>query len=606
MAAVINTNIASINAQRNLNSSQSALQTSLQRLSSGLRINSAKDDAAGQAISDRITSQIRGSQQASRNANDGISLAQTAEGSLNEVSNNLQRIRELSIQSANATNSTSDRAALQSEVSQLLSEIDRVAGSASFNGVKLLDGSFTAQQFQVGANATADDRITVSSIASARVATLGSAPVTSYSATSLAGGGAPTAALNAGDLLINGRDIGAVSQDARAVANAVNAQTGLTNVTATASASASGSLGIFSGLTGTAGGSAAYTLSVGGVNIVNNQAITSSTASGSLGAFTGLTGDAAASYTLTVGGVSVFTQTDLSGGVPAGDIDTALGLATAALTGAGITKVVGTSAAAGNLAFTKADGTSLAITEALTGNAAGGFTTTVNGSTQTTNPTYSPNVTGAYIDAQIATNLAALTSAGVSVVAGTSAQAGTLAFTKADGSNLSLTETLSGNAAGGFAGLTGTVVNRGTVSLSGTGADGITITGANTANAGASITAANSQASTATVNNGAALETVDISSVAGANAALSIIDAALTSVNGSRADLGAIQNRFSSVVSNLNTTVENLTASRSRIQDTDFAAETAALTRGQILQQAGTAILAQANQLPNTVLSLLR
>lgn len=153
MAQVINTNIASLTAQRNLNSSQSSLNTSLQRLSSGLRINSAKDDAAGLAISERFTSQIRGLNQAARNANDGISLAQTAEGALGEVTNNLQRIRELAVQSSNATNSADDRAALQTEVTQLMAEINRVADQTQFNGVKLLDGSFTAQTFQVGANA---------------------------------------------------------------------------------------------------------------------------------------------------------------------------------------------------------------------------------------------------------------------------------------------------------------------------------------------------------------------------------------------------------------------------------------------------------------------
>src|ERR1700761_3098460 len=141
---VINTNTISLNAQRNLNSSQSALATSMQRLSSGLRINSAKDDAAGLAISERMTSQINGLDQAQRNANDGISLAQTAEGALGTIGNNLQRIRELSVQSANATNSSSDRAAIQTEVGQLMSEIDRVANQTSFNGVKLVDGSFSS------------------------------------------------------------------------------------------------------------------------------------------------------------------------------------------------------------------------------------------------------------------------------------------------------------------------------------------------------------------------------------------------------------------------------------------------------------------------------
>src|SRR5690606_11410122 len=144
-------NVASLNSQRNLNTSQSQLTTSLQRLSSGLRINSAKDDAAGLAISQRFTTQIRGMDQAARNANDGISLAQTAEGAMGEIGNNLQRIRELAVQSANATNSSDDRAALQKEVTQLLSEIDRVADTTNFNNTKLLDGSFTTQSFQVGA-----------------------------------------------------------------------------------------------------------------------------------------------------------------------------------------------------------------------------------------------------------------------------------------------------------------------------------------------------------------------------------------------------------------------------------------------------------------------
>lgn len=168
MAQVINTNIASLTAQRNLNSSQSSLNTSLQRLSSGLRINSAKDDAAGLAISERFTSQIRGLNQAARNANDGISLAQTAEGALGEVTNNLQRIRELAVQSSNATNSVDDRAALQTEVGQLMAEIERVADQTSFNGVQLLDGTGGDLVFQVGANAA--ETITVTAVDSVKLA----------------------------------------------------------------------------------------------------------------------------------------------------------------------------------------------------------------------------------------------------------------------------------------------------------------------------------------------------------------------------------------------------------------------------------------------------
>ncbi len=172
MPQIINSNVASLNAQRNLNTSQTALNTSLTRLSSGLRINSAKDDAAGLAISERMTSQIRGLNQAVRNANDGISLSQTAEGALGEIGNNLQRIRELAVQSANATNSASDRASLQAEAAQLSAEVTRVASQTQFNGLNLLDGSFLNQSFQVGANA--NQTINISSIGDARATALGS------------------------------------------------------------------------------------------------------------------------------------------------------------------------------------------------------------------------------------------------------------------------------------------------------------------------------------------------------------------------------------------------------------------------------------------------
>src|SRR5258705_790212 len=180
MPSVINTNIASLNAQRNLSTSQSALATSLQRLSSGLRINSAKDDAAGLAITDRMTSQIKGLNQAARNANDAVSLAQTAEGGLAEVSNNLQRIRELAVQSANSTNTSSDRASLNAEVTQLLAEIQRVSTTAQFNGQNILDGTFSASQFQVGANA---NQTITASTGNSQTSAVGSYQVASNSIT---------------------------------------------------------------------------------------------------------------------------------------------------------------------------------------------------------------------------------------------------------------------------------------------------------------------------------------------------------------------------------------------------------------------------------------
>src|SRR6478752_2849832 len=216
MAQVINTNVLSINAQRNLSSSQSALATSLQRLSSGMRINSAKDDAAGLAISQRMTSQINGLNQAARNANDGISMSQTAEGALGEIGNNLQRIRDLSVQSRNASNSVSDRTALNNEVQQLKSEIDRVASTTSFNGIKLLDGSFNNQAFQVGANV--GETISIGAIANAQSSALGSSSIAQVT-----GAAASTfTAVTAGDLSVNGVSVGAIAADTNAANRASN------------------------------------------------------------------------------------------------------------------------------------------------------------------------------------------------------------------------------------------------------------------------------------------------------------------------------------------------------------------------------------------------
>src|SRR5882757_3844566 len=202
MSLVINTNVMSLDAQKNLTTSGNQLATSLQRLSSGMRINSAKDDAAGLAIADRFTSQINGLNQAASNANDGISLAQTGEGALQEVTNNLQRIRELAVQSLNATNSASDRQALDSEVQQLKAEIDRVAQTTNFNGVKLLDGTFSSQNFQVGANA--GQTISVASIASARTSALGQ----QYTAAVTSGALTGTTTTDLSALTINGKAVG--------------------------------------------------------------------------------------------------------------------------------------------------------------------------------------------------------------------------------------------------------------------------------------------------------------------------------------------------------------------------------------------------------------
>ena len=388
MPQIINSNIASLSAQRNLNSSQTSLNTSLERLSSGLRINSAKDDAAGLAISERMTSQIRGLNQAIRNANDGISLSQTAESALAEVGNNLQRMRELAVQASNGSNTQEDRDALNSEFTQLQAEIQRVSEQTKFNGTNLLDGSFTGVAFQIGANS--GETITISSIANASTSALGG-ELTRYTSTvnATAITGFATA-IAAGDIEIGD---GTTQVDIGAIAGAANSQ------------ERAGQL-------------------VEAINRVSSQ--------------TGVS----ASYDKVTGDVTLTSEADFE-------------------------------------------------------------------------------ISGALDDATI----------------------------------------------GGFA-------NAATGTLTATTTTGI---------------------------NG-----LSVSGFADAQLAIDQLDNALKEINTNRADLGAIQNRFSSVVANLQTTSENLSASRSRIRDTDFASETANLTRGQILQQAGVAMLAQANALPNNVLSLLR
>lgn len=380
---VINTNASSLNSQRALSATNGSLATTLQRLSSGFRINSAKDDAAGLAISERFSTQIRGLSQAQRNANDGISLSQTAEGALGEVSNNLQRMRELAVQASNGTNNQGDRDALNFEVTQLKAEIQRMAEQTFFNGVRLLDGSLGSLVFQLGANA--GETITVSGLANVTNAALGgtySRTTANVNATALTGF---ATAIAAGGVTINGTSIGAI-------AGAANAQ------------ERAGQL----------------------VEAINR--VSSTTGVG-------------ASYDTVTGDVSFVSSATFA--------------------------VAGTTDSAAVAGFAN--------------NAAIGTTTTTTG-----------------------------------------------------------------------------------------------------------ITALN------------------VSSYSGAQAAIGQIDNALSTVNSARANLGAIQNRFTSAVASLGTATENLSNSRSRIKDTDFAKETAELARTQILQQAGTAMLAQANQLPQSVLSLLR
>ena len=239
MALVVNTNIASLNAQRSLSNSQSMAATSLERLSSGLRINSASDDAAGLAISSRLQAQVEGLNQAARNANDGVSLLQTAEAALQEVTNNLLRVRELAVQASNATLSTADRSAINTEVTQLVAEMERVATNTSFVGTNLLDGTFASKSFQVGANN--GETVSISSIASAKTTALGQALSASSTGTAVSGTASSGSNISINTVAIaasvdDGSGSASASGSAKALAAAINRTSGLGGVTATANA----------------------------------------------------------------------------------------------------------------------------------------------------------------------------------------------------------------------------------------------------------------------------------------------------------------------------------------------------------------------------------
>ncbi|MBW3225991.1 flagellin N-terminal helical domain-containing protein [Marinobacter adhaerens] len=502
MALGINTNVASLSAQNQLNKSQQLSNQALERLSSGLRINSAKDDAAGLAISTRFQSQISGLNVAQRNANDGISLAQTAEGALEETTNILQRIRDLSIQSSNSTNSSSDRAALQSEVNQLKEELTRIADTTQFNGLNLLNGDFTDQSFQVGANA--NQTISVS-VGNASANALGNNSLVARSTDSAVGLGTPTEGTDVATIASNG----VADQDVT-----ISGYKGSTTIS---------SIG---------GGAGATAKQIA-------DAVNSNTAD------TGVTADAS-------------TTATLSG-----------------LSGAGVVSFeLGTSGGS-----TAAISASVTVASDLTA-----LKDEINSKSGTTGVTASINDAG-----------------GLELV-NTEGQDITIDNFAVDVGDQTITLTGSGGD---------------TATLDETGDDSAIVAGEVTFNSEQAFSVSSSEADTAggIVQAGAStavgstqqsVSSIDIGTVDGASSAISVVDAALSRVNSIRADLGAIQNRFESTIANLATTSENLSAANSRILDADFAAETAKLSKSQVLQQAGISVLAQANARPQQVLSLLQ
>ena len=591
--SVINTNISALQAQNSMRTNGLNLSSAMERLSSGTRINSAKDDAAGLAISTRMTASIRGISAAIRNANDGISLTQTAEGSLGQIGDNLQRIRELAVQSANTGNNASDRAAMNNEAKQLVAEIDRVASNTTYNGIALLDGSFQSQNLQVGAGNGSNDRIAIS-IGSAKSSSLGVGATSSYS-TTLYGAEVGTAALDAGALAINGYSVGASAADgvsytgsdssAIAVASAINAISGSSGVTATAS-----STNTTITLAGTA--ATAFTAVAAGDVKINGVSI----------------GALAATTTVTLRGAAVATAINKITG------DT------------GVTAV----ATAGVVALTSTSGklvidTGTTGTSALTGLAstvvANSTLTTYGGTTVTGHAT-------ALVAADVLINgvdIGAIAAAGTAierggqvsaainaissqtgVTAGFDTSSGKVFLSAADGRNITVKTTANGAAAttGLSSGGATTDTTRSVITLTSASADGITISDIGGSSATASGLTVGYTATTETA--GAGVSSLDLTTATGAQDALTTLDSAINTITDSRASMGAYQNRLTASIANLETTSMNLSASRSRILDTDYAKETTNLAKAQIISQAATAMLAQANQSGQSVLALLK
>ncbi len=473
----INSNIASLNAQRNLGKVNRSLARSIERLSSGLRINGAKDDAAGLAITDRFSAQIRSLNQAARNANDGISLSQVAEAAMSEQTNILLRMRELAMQAANDTYTTTDRTSIQAEVEQLKAELNRIGNDTQFNNRNLLDGTFGTANIQVGAQA---GQVITISLSDTRATALGAtASVTSTQ-------DVDANALAAGDITINGIGIRAsqAADDTKSFAN--------NNASAIAKA-------------------AAINASSGSHGVVATVETNTETASGAVAA-----GNLAAND-LVINGVDIGAVS----GVLAND----------------------------------ADGKLVAAINAKA--AATGVTATISG--------------------------------------------GTVTLSAADGRNITVTTTANGEAISNFNGAAGTNTYLGRLTLT-DDEDFVVAEGA----AGRALARIGIAAATYNVDYTDTVSSISMTTQQGASDALAVIDVAINQIASRRGDLGAIQNRLEATISNLESVVENFTAASSRIKDTDFAKETSEMTRSQIIQQAATSMLAQANSSPQAVLSLLR
>lgn len=590
MAMVINSNIMSLNAQRNLQSSSNELNTAMERLSSGKRINSAADDAAGLSIANRMTSQVNGLNQAVRNANDGISLIQTAEGALDESTNILQRMRELSIQSANGTYDSGNRSTLNAEVQQLISELDRISETTAFNGQNILDGSLGNVDLQVGSESNETISLEIGQLDSKKLGNGTGADIIGTTSTgTLAAGLATIVGDGTNDMFINGQDVGDLA-DATVGANlqdkldAINeAVTGVTVGAITELTATSEGDGVVQGAEyiqialanpdGTTnqlqiGNTGSMDEFVAKVNEVGQGQVTASlTEEGYLS----IQSDVGATITLTASGA---TLADVVGS----DMGTAqqAQLTLTAENGTDGIEVTYTTAADANA--TGVD----ARTEV--GSISGRTALTATGDIQKGDLKINGVEIEFYDDS--ANDADGNTTAGettdlVAHINKQSAETGVIAsIDGSSGTDVLKLETLDGSE--------------------------ISVEYKDSTVSAALETMIGIQETNAAIGNGSNVASIDISTASGAQKAIDTIDAALEQINSTRGDLGAINNRLDFTISNLSNVAENVSAARSRIEDADFAAESANLSRAQVLQQAGTSMLAQANAAPQQVLSLLQ
>lgn len=622
MTTVINTNIASQIAQNNLMNNQAAVTSAITQLSSGLSINSAADNPAGLAIATTLQAQINGQTVAQQNANNGISLAQTGQSALTQITNNLQTIRQLAVQASNASNTAANRAALNQEVQQSLAQINTIATTTAFNGQSLLDGSFGTQNFQIGANA--GQTIGVNLSQGAQTSQIGQTSNTTFSLQGLANGGLSTESLNISlggspavtiGAAVAGSGAGQSADSAYAAAQAITAAN-IQGLTASASNTQTAT---FASITNSAAaaGAETYNLTINGTNVFGSSGL-SVAVGGTVNATTVLSAINSASGTTGVtatlgadGKTFTFNAADgsnisISQGV-SGGTDIAGGLSNTAQTINGVagslTVLGGTAATDGSTSTGTLYGSvtlSSASQVALSGTGADDL------AAQTDNTT---NTADNLQTVQTYTATAGVTAgAGTLTIAGGNVGAGGVAIvTTATSTASTIAQSINTNANLQAAGVTANVNGKGELVVTDSqntpgAANDLTFTdGGVVSGLGGAV-----QQNSYVASSSGSLANVDVLTVADSQKAIQTVDAALSQVSTLQGQLGAVQNRFTSVISNLSSSVQNAQSTQSSIQDTNYASETSALSRAQVLSQAAQAMVAQANQLPQQVLKLLQ